>query len=157
MQPFSDHERRQHEERETHLLRELVRLAGQQVLILSDIRALLKHKSILVKARIIIMPKTIAVGGTALAIIQGLDQNGKPFPLDATYPTAYTAANPSNVSFGPVSPDGSDTITGVAADPGDSIGANITRPDGVVIAATPDVLTITAPVPVLTSAAVVLQ
>ena len=105
------------------------------------------------------MPKTIPVGGTANAAIVGLDQNGKPFTLDATYTVAYASSAPADESFSPVNPDGSDTIAALAASAasGDQISATITRPDGVVITATPDVLTITPVTPVLTSASVVLS
>jgi len=88
-----------------------------------------------------------------------LDQNGQPFTLDATYTEAYSASAPADVTVGATNADGSATITGVAADPGDTIGCVITRPDGVQITAGTDVLTITPvtpPTPVLTSATVVL-
>lgn len=123
--------------------------------------ALLARRPLLTKASVSIMPKTIAVGERANATIQAFDQFGNPFPLTGLK-VQYTASDPNPVSFGDVQADGSDTITAVAvdADPGDQIGANITRADGTVITATPDVLIITTPpppVPVLTTAKVVLS
>lgn len=154
---FEEHARRKHEAEELQVLKDIRRLEGQQVLILSDIRSLLKQKSILTQARIIVMPKQIEVGQTAQAVVQGFDQNGGAFPLDATYSVVPSGSNPSNATFSAPAPDGSFVATGVAVDPGDVIGASITRPDGVVIQAATDTLTI-VPVPlVLTTAKVVLQ
>ena len=113
----------------------------------------------LFQGKVNLMPKTIQVGGTSLATLVCLDQNGQPFTLDATYKEQYSASAPADVTVGTPNADGSATITGVAADPGDTIGCSITRPDGVVITAGTDVLTITPappPTPVLTSATVVL-
>lgn len=153
---FDEHARRKHEAEELQLLKDIRRLAGQQVLILSDIRSLLKHKPILTQARITIMPKTIEVGQTAPVVLQGFDQNGGAFPLDATYKVVPSGSNPSNATFSAPTPDGGFVATGVAVDPGDVIGASVTRPDGVVIQAATDTLTI-VPVPlVLTTAKVVL-
>lgn len=132
-------------------------ITGQNNILLHEIRHILKNKPHLVKGKVKIMPKQIQVGETAQAVLQGVDQFGQPFPLDATYTVVPTASNPSDVSVGPVNPDGSFTLTGIAADAGDSIGAQVTRPDGTVISFTPDVLTIVAPAPVLTGGAVVLQ
>lgn len=106
------------------------------------------------------MPKTVNVGDKAKAIINGLDQNGQPLALDSTYTVSYSASNPASVSFGTPNPDGSVEITALAADPGNTIGAVITRPDGGTVTASPDVLTIVTPpppAPVLTSASVSLQ
>jgi len=111
------------------------------------------------QGKVNLMPKTIQVGGTSLATLVCLDQNGQPMTLDATFKEAYSASAPADVTVGTPNADGSATITGVAPDPGDTIGCAITRPDGVVITASPDVLTITPPPPppqVLTSASVVL-
>lgn len=103
------------------------------------------------------MPKTINAGETATATIQGFDQFGKAFPLDATFQVAYTQSNSADATFGPTNPDGSASLTANTADT-DTIGAIITRPDGTVVTATPDVLTINAAaIPVLTTATVVLQ
>ena len=157
MEPFSEHARREHEGKELLLLEQINKGVWQGVLILSDIRSLLKQKPILIKAKVIIMPKTIPVGGTAQAAIQGFDQNGKPVVLDSTYTVTPSASAPSDVSFSPVNPDGSFTVVGVNADPGDSIGASITRPDGSVIQASADVLTVTAAASVLATANVVLS
>jgi hypothetical protein len=154
---MSGHE--QHERREEiKLLRELLETAEEQLVALQEILQVLR-RPILTFARVTIMPKTVPVGGTANAVIQGLDQNGQPFVLDATYKVAYQSSTPADESFSPVNADGSDTIAALAASPaaGDQISATITRPDGVVISATPDVLTITAATPVLTSASVVLS
>ena len=102
------------------------------------------------------MPATINVGQTSTATIQGSDQFGQPFAV-AGLAIAYVPSDPQNVTLAPVGADGSDIITGVAPDASESIGANITRADGVVIQASADVLTINAaPVPVLTTAKVVL-
>ena len=103
------------------------------------------------------MPKTIPVGGTSLATLVCKDQNGQPFTLDATYKETYAASAPADVTVGTPNADGSATITGVAADPGNTIGATVTRPDGVAVTLTTDTLVITgATGPVLTSGAVVL-
>ncbi len=112
----------------------------------------------LTRARITIMPASIQVGKTATATIQGLDQNGQPFPLDETYTVQYSASAPADVSFGAPNPDGSVVITGVNPDAGDNILASITRPDGVVIQTNADTLTVTAAtVSVLTSATLSLK
>lgn len=130
---------------------------GQNKVLLHEVLRLLRQKPILTKGIVTIMPKQIQVGETAQAVLKGVDQNGNAFPLDATYVVTPTASAPSDVNVGPVSPDGSFQLTGVAADSADSIGAQITRPDGVVLTATPDILTILAPPPVLTSVTVSLQ
>jgi hypothetical protein len=122
-----------------------------------EILQLLRQKPILLQARIKIMPKTIQVGQTAVAELQTIWSDGQTRMLDSTYQVTYAAANPSNVSFAPPAVDGSDVVTGVAADPGDAISAVITRPDGTVISASPDTLTIVAPAPTLVSATVVLS
>ena len=132
-------------------------IAGKNNLLLHEIRHLLRQKPHLTRGRLIVMPKQIQVGETAQAILQGVDQFGNPFPLDSSYTVVPTASAPGDVSVGPVNPDGSFTITGLAADAGDAIGAQVTRPDGTVIAFTPDTLVIVAPAPVLTAGAVVLQ
>ena len=132
-------------------------ITGKNNLLLHEIRHLLRQKPHLTRGRIIVMPKQIQVGETAQAVLQGVDQFGNPFPLDASYSVVPTASAPADVSVGPVNPDGSFTITGIAADPGDSIGAQVTRPDGTVITFSPDTLVIAAPAPVLTAGAVVLQ
>lgn len=108
----------------------------------------------LTSARLSIMPATIPVGGVANAVINGLDQNGQPFVLDATYKVVYRAATPADVDFGAPNPDGSCQITGVGVDAGDAIVADITRPDGFVITTSSDTLTIVpaTATPVLTSA-----
>jgi len=150
----------EHEEREEiKLLRELLKNAEKQLHVQREILGRLQQQPILTKARISIMPKTVPVGGTANAVIKGVDQNGQPFVLDATYKVTYQSSAPADESFSPVNADGSDTIAALApsAASGDQISASITRPDGVVINATPDVLTITAATLVLTSASVVLS
>jgi len=159
MASFEEHEQREQHREEIELLRQLLTTAGQQLVTQREILQVLATRSILTKARVIITMKTVQVGGTANAVIQGLDQNGQPFPLDATYKVAYQSSTPADESFSPVNPDGSDTIAALAASPaaGDQISATIQRPDGVVISATPDVLIITPAVPVLTSAKVVLS
>lgn len=152
-----DHETREHQEDEIEILRGIRADLGILILRFNELLNILKRKPHLTSARTIVMPKTIQVGQTANAAIQGLDQFGKPFPLDATYQVAYSAATPADVSFSPVNPDGSDTVAGINPDAGDAISATITRPDGVVITASADTLMITAATPVLTSAAVVLS
>lgn len=140
-------------------LTEISRNTSALVLITSDIRHLLKHKFIITRARISVMPKTIQVGQTSTATISAQDQNGQPIAVDSTYQVSYSSSNSANVSFGTVNPDGSCVITGVAADPSNSIAAVITRPDGGTVSATPDTLSIVPvppPTPVLTTAAVVL-
>lgn len=111
-------------------------------------------------ARIQIMPKTVKVGEVAKATIVGLDQNGQPFTIDTTYQVAYSASSPADVSIGTPGIDGSADVTALAEDVGDVISAVITRPDGQVVIASADTLTIepaAPPAPVLTSASVVLQ
>jgi hypothetical protein len=122
-----------------------------------EILQLLRQKPILLEARVEIMPKTIQVGQTATATLQTTWSDGQTHTLDSTYQVSYAAANPSNVSFAPPAADGSDVVTGVAADPGDAISAVITRPDGAVVTASSDILTIVAPAPTLVSATVVLS
>jgi hypothetical protein len=134
----------------------VVHLEGKILTKEDEILALLKTRPILTKASIDLMPKTIEVGQTANAVINAVDQFGNPFPLTGLA-VQYVASIPGDVTFGPVNPDGSDTITGVNADAGNAISANITRADGTVITAAPDTLTITPAVPVLTSATVVLS
>lgn len=149
--------RRSHEEQELAVLRDIRRSLGHLVLITGDIRDLLKRPT-LVKARITLMPKTVNVGETATAVIQGFDQNGQPMTLDSSYTVAYSASNPAAVQFAPPNPDGSDTITALAPEPSDSISAVITGgPNAVNVTATADVLTINAAASVLTTANVVLQ
>lgn len=109
-------------------------------------------------ARVEIMPKTVNVGEVATVNLQVKDQFGNPFTLDASYQVAYSGSNPGAATFGTPNADGSDQVTAVAAEPSDQISATITGgPGGVNIVATPDVLTINAPVPVPTSASVVLS
>ena len=122
-----------------------------------EIRRSLKPK--LTQGRIWIMPKTIKVGESATATLQGLDQNGQPFVIDAKYGVVYTASAPGDVMFSPPGTDGSDVVLGVNADPSVSITASVTRPDGVVVSFAGDVLDVEpqTPVPVLTSGTVVLQ
>jgi hypothetical protein len=111
------------------------------------------------KGSVNLMPKTIAVGGTSLATLALVDTTGAPMVIDATYTVQYSASNPASVSVGTVNPDGSAVITGVSADPGNTIGATVTRPDGVVITLSSDTLVITAvtpPAQVLAGGAVVL-
>jgi len=122
----------------------------------NEILKLLRQKPILLQARVQVMPKTVQVGQTATSTLTTVWSDGQTHVLDSTYQVTYNAANPSNVSFAPPASDGSDVITAVAVDPGDSISATITRPDGVVVTASPDVLTITAPPVTLVGATVVL-
>jgi hypothetical protein len=158
MSHFDEHDRRKYEAEVIALLESIRSHVGATDVTTKQILQLLKQKPHLTKARIVIMPKQIQVGQTAQAVIQGFDQNGNPFPLDSSYGVTYSASNPADVSFSsPVNPDGSDTITGLAVDAGVAIGATITRPDGAVVSATADTLTIVAPPPVLTTATVVLQ
>ncbi|SRR5258708_7721352 len=137
-------------------LRELRRAVGRNEKRLEVILDILRHKSILSKARVTVMPKTISVGETATATIQGLDQFGKAFPLDATYQVVYNQSNPADATFATPGPDGTALLTANVADT-DIIGATITRPDGSVVTAGTDTLTINPPVAVLTTANVVLQ
>ena len=119
------------------------------------IRVLLGKEAKLTSARVELMPKSIAVGGTANALIQGFDQFGQPFSLNGV-PVTPVASAPADVSFGTptVNADGSVSVvvTGVNADPGDSISASVGS-----VTSSADVLTITPPAPVLTSATLVLQ
>jgi hypothetical protein len=138
-------------------LRDIKRYTACILVVAGDIRALLRSK--ISQARITVMPKTIEVGKTSTATISAQDQNGAPIVIDATYTVNYSASNPASVSIGTPNPDGSAVITGVAADPGNSISAVITRPDGGTVSASPDTLIITSPpppAPVLTTASVVL-
>ena len=128
---------------------------GDIIDLLGKIIKLLTPK--LYSARIDVMPKTVHVGDVSKATLVGLDQNGQPFPIDATYQVAYSAANPATATFGVPAADGSADVTAVAADPGNAISAAITRPDGQVIQASPDTLVIEAAAAVLTSASVSLQ
>lgn len=136
-----------HEERIETLLGEIVHA-------LREIRDELKPKR-LAKARIELMPKTIQVGQTSTALIQGLDQNGQPFAIQAS-DVSLTAAVPADVSFGTptANPDGSVSIvvTGVNADTGDGITATVLG-----VTSNSDTLTISAPAPVLTSLQLTLQ
>jgi hypothetical protein len=156
---MNDTDLHRHHNEVIELLRGIRQDAGTLILRFNELLTFLRQTPRLTKARIILMPKSVTVGGTANAAIVGLDQNGKPFTLDSTFTVAYASSNPADESFSPVNPDGSDTVAALAASPagGDQISATITRPDGVVISATPDVLTITPVVPVLTSASVVLS
>jgi hypothetical protein len=95
------------------------------------------------KGSVNLMAKTIAVGGTSLATLALVDTTGAAMVIDATYRVTYAASNPASVSIGAVNPDGSAVLTGVSADPGNTIGATVTRPDGVVISLSPDTLVIT--------------
>lgn len=141
-----------HELQELRSLRTLRVLTQEVGEIEEDLDPKLSH------GQVILQMKTIQVGGTSLATLALLDQQGAPFTIDSTYSVAYTASNPTTVSVGASNADGSATITGLAADPGNQIGATVTRPDGVLVTLTPDVLVITevTPVPVLTSGSVVL-
>ena len=96
-----------------------------------DVRQILKfvEPAILTKGQVLIMPKTIAVGGTATATLALLDQTGAAMTIDSTYTVAYSASNPSNVTFGTPNADGSNTVVGVNPDPGDLIGAVDVRRD----------------------------
>lgn len=154
-----DPELREHQKEVIELLRGIRADAGTLILRFNELLTLLRQTPRLIQARVIVMPKAVQVGGTANAAIVGLDQNGNPFPLTSAFSVAYASSTPADESFSPVNPDGSDTIAALAASPasGDQISATITRPDGVVITATPDVLTITPVTPVLTSASVVLS
>lgn len=151
-----DHEERKFREREIALLEQIQRGIWSAVIRLDTLIILQKQKPHLTKARIIVMPKSIQVGQTANITLQGFDQNGQPFPLDASYGVQYSASTPADVEFSAPGPDGSGTVKGLAVDAADAIGATITRPDGVVITANADALSITAPPAVLTSASVVL-
>lgn len=141
-----------YELQELRALRALRLLAREIGEIEEDLDPKLSHGQVILKM------KTIQVGGTSLATLALLDQQGAPFTIDSTYTVAYTASNPTTVSVGASNADGSATITGLAADPGNQIGATVTRPDGVLVTLTPDTLVITevTPVPVLTSGSVVL-
>lgn len=100
---------------------------------------------ILLEGEVILMPATIAVGGTANATLNLIGSDGNPFTIDSTYTVAYAASVAGDVSLGTVNPDGSVTITGVNADPGDVIGCTVTPPNGgTPVVLTPDTLTITA-------------
>lgn len=111
------------------------------------------------KGKVILMPKTINVGETANATLALVGTDGNPFTIDSTYTVVYAASNPGNVSIATPNADGSDTLTGVATDPGDVIGATITRPDGSTLSLTTDTLTINSVTPPVTlaSGAVVLS
>lgn len=123
-----------------------------------DILFVLQRAPILSKVRLILMPKQVEVGGTATAILTGQDQFGQPFPIDGSYTVTYQASNPADVSFGTPNPDGSDVITGVAIDPGDSITAVVSGgPKNVSVTSSSDVLTVVAPAPVLTTVTLALQ
>src|ERR1035438_5709774 len=143
-----------HDAGELELLKGIRADLGILIVRFNELLSLLRQKPHLKSARVFLMPATINVGQTANAVILALDQNGQPFTLDSTYQVAYNASAPADVSFSPVNPDGSDTVAGVNADPGDAISATITRPDGVVINASADTLTVTAAAAVLTSASV---
>jgi len=120
------------------------------------VRLILYHLNPIRSVEITIMPKTIAVGATANAVIAAFDQLGKPFPLTPTDVIALAASVPTDVSFGTpsVNPDGTATIvvTGVAPDAGDSITATVSG-----VTSSADVLTVTAPVPVLTTMTLTLE
>jgi hypothetical protein len=113
----------------------------------------------LTKGQVNLQMKTIPVGGTTLATLALKDQNGAPMTIDATYKVVYAASNPASVTVGTPNADGSCTITGVAADTGNTIGATVTRPDGVAITLNTDTLAVTGGgggAQTLTSGAVVL-
>ena len=105
---------------------------------------------------ITIMPKTIAVGEVAQAVLTAVDTDGKPFPLTSADTIALNASVPADVTFGtPVfNADGTASIpvTGVSADPSDVISATV---DAVV--SNSDTLTITPPAPKLASVTLALQ
>src|ERR1700733_343340 len=94
----------------------------------------LRHGSIS-QLEINIMPKTIAVGATANAVLAATGSDGNPYILSAADTISLAAAVPADVSFqsGPptFNADGTATVvvTGVNADPGDAITATV---DGVV-------------------------
>lgn len=132
-----------------HLIREV-----------GEIRDSLKRPLLFpIRAEVLIMPKTVDVGGTAQATLNVLDQFGNPFTLDGSYTVTYQGSNPAAATFGTPNPDGSDTITATSAEPSDTITATIAGgPAGVSISAVGDTLTVNAaPVPVPTSASVVLS
>lgn len=148
-----------HDDRDDKAFRkELLHKLSRLVKIGEDILSVLQRTPILSKARLTLMPKTVEVGQTATAVLQGLDQFGHPMSIDSSYSVSYQASNPADVSFGTPNPDGSDVITAVAADPGDSITAVVSGgPKNVSVTSSSDVLVINAPAPVLTSVNLVLQ
>ena len=105
---------------------------------------------------ITVMPKTIAVGEVANAVLTAVGSDGKPFPLTTADTITLAASVPADVSFGaPVfNADGTATVpvTGVNADPSDAISATV---DAVV--SNTDTLTITPPAPKLGSVTLALQ
>ena len=157
MSHFDKHQRHLHEAEELKELREIKKSLSDILRALTQILLLLKQKPHLSKGKVIVMPKTIEVGQTAQAVLQGVDQNGNPFPLDASYRVQPTASNPADVESGTPNPDGSFVVTALAVDPADMIGAQVTRPDGTTITFDPDTLTIEPATPVLTTGKVVLQ
>ena len=136
-------------------LRDLEKVSAGMLVVLENINDILSPAPpVLTIMRLTIMPQTVPVGGQAMAVLSGFDQNGNPIVLDTTYKVAYTAAVPADVSFGTINADGSCLVTGVNADAGDAIVAQVTRPsDGAVITSSQDILTVTAvsTAPVLSS------
>lgn len=98
------------------------------------------------------MPKTLEVGQSTTASVQGFDQNGQPFTIDP----AAIAWSPVDAAVASASVDttaGTEMLTGVGAGTA-TIAVGVTRSDGVVISAS-DSLSVTLPAPVLTSATIV--
>lgn len=93
-----------------------------------------------------IMPASIEIGKTTTASVQGLDQFGNPFTIDlVANPPSWSIADPSiaTASPNPTTPTSED-IMGVAAG-STSLGVSCAG------LSTTDTITVTAPVPVLTS------
>jgi hypothetical protein len=151
---------RHHDPDLQRIYRKLEYIADEDYLILQSLNQLINLLSPhLTQGKVQLDMKTIQVGGTSLATLALLDQNGSTMVIDSTYTVQYSASAPGDVSLAPPNQDGSATITGVNANPGVTIGAVVTRPDGVQVTLTPDTLVITAVTPpgqVLTSGAVVL-
>ena len=143
----------------THFERTVIEELRRIAAILGDIRENTTPKQ-LSGARITLMPKSIVVGGTASAVIAGFDQFGKPFPISSSDSVTLQASTAADVTFGSPSfnADGTVTVsmTGVNPDDSDSITAVVADPTGTVTSSA-DVLTITAPAPVLTTATLTLQ
>jgi hypothetical protein len=95
----------------------------------------------LIGGKVVLDMTQIQVGGTATATLVGVWSDGQQHSLDSTFQVQPLASNPSDVSVSTPGSDGSFVITGVAADAGDSITANVTRPDGTVISFTADTVT----------------
>lgn len=105
-------------------------------------------KSLLIhKVEVNLVPQTIAVGQSAVAVLTATGSNGQPYILSATDTIALSSSTPADESFGaPIfNSDGtvSVPVTGLAVASGDTISAVV---DGVT--STTDTLTITAAAPV---------